>query len=110
MPVVEAFHNGKPSPVDGLRIELCKPRTQIVGDPVNDPHPNFVPVLYRVLPAVLVLKSHAENTSNRLSTQVGSILFRVLSVRPGWHPTVAPLAVGEEAGSDLANCLRVEFA
>ncbi len=110
MPVVDVFHRLEPAPVVERAAELGEPRAQAVGDAVGHPDANLLRALHRILPAVGLLHSHAENAPDGLAAEGGAVLLAVLAVGPGGHQAAAGLAVGKQRGRQLADGLHVQVA
>jgi hypothetical protein len=64
MPTEEFLYYGHPATVDRLGVELREPRAQAVGNSIHNPQTDFIAILHRILPAVLVFKPYAEDAGD----------------------------------------------
>src|SRR6202790_2790149 len=110
VPIVELFHDGQPTLVVQSAGEFGEPGAQIVGDSVDGPEADFFGILDRVLPAIRLFYSDAEDSHYGLVAHGGPEFFAVLPVFPGWRKTASRLPVGKEGGREYADALHVELA
>src|SRR5208282_3062592 len=74
------------------------------------PEADFRPRLHRILPAVRLFHSDAEQRANRLRAHGGAVFLSVLAVRPWGGEAAARLAVGKYHWRKFADGLHVELA
>src|ERR1700676_2758061 len=71
VPIVELFHDGQPTFIMQSAGEFGEPGPQIVGDSVDGPEADFFGILDRVLPAIWLFYSDAENSHDGLVDHSG---------------------------------------
>ena len=108
VPAVDVFHHFQPAVVVQRAGELREPRAEPVGDPVGHPDADLGVALDRVLPAIRLLDSDAEDPHDRLAAERGAVLLAVLPVAPGRGQAAPRLAVREERVGQLSDRLHVE--
>src|SRR5207247_11316972 len=106
--VIDLLHHLQPSLVVKSPRELCEPGAQVVGDAVRYPDSNLRIALDRILPAIWLFDSNAEDTDDGLSSQSGAILLAVFPIGPGDGKAPARLAVGKQRFREVADGLHVE--
>src|SRR4051812_44900008 len=95
MPVVNAFDDGQPSAVVQHTGELRHPGAPAIRRSFSNPQPYLWFALHRVLPAIRLFETDAEDSANRTPSHNRSIFLRATAVRPWRCDAAARLVIGE---------------
>ena len=108
VPAVNVLDHPQPARIVQRAAEFAEPRTQAIGDSVQDPNANLGVALHAVLPALRFFDADAEQADDGFATHGGAKFLAVFSIGPRRHDAAPGLAVGYQHGSQFANGFHVQ--